>query len=225
MKTKLYGVPLSVHTRKVQLAMRAKGVDHDLQVVIPIMPDTLPDRWSQLSPTGLIPVIEDGDFALPDSGAIIQYLDAKYPGTAVVPLDPQHRGRAIWFEAYLGGFFRDVMHPLFHQRVVNPMRGIAPDTKLADAVLIDVVPRYFEYLEGEIHGTWLVGESHSVADISVGANLVLFYYLGESVSTTRYPALAGYFKRLLTTAPFVEQLQAEAPFTEQMGFSQASLLS
>ncbi|WP_292406548.1 glutathione S-transferase N-terminal domain-containing protein [Mesorhizobium sp.] len=29
---KLHGVPLSVHTRKVQLALRAKGLDHDLNV-------------------------------------------------------------------------------------------------------------------------------------------------------------------------------------------------
>ena len=34
---KLYGVPLSVHTRKVQIALRAKGLACDLTVVIPIL--------------------------------------------------------------------------------------------------------------------------------------------------------------------------------------------
>jgi glutathione S-transferase len=63
---KLYGVPLSVHTRKVQLGLRTKGLDHQLRVVIPIAPDTLPENWKTLSPTGLIPVIEDGTFVLPD---------------------------------------------------------------------------------------------------------------------------------------------------------------
>jgi glutathione S-transferase len=220
---KLYGVPLSVHTRKVQLALRAKGIDHDLKVVIPIMPDTLPENWARLSPTGLIPVIEDDNFTLPDSGAIIQYLDAKYSDKLVTPADPRLRGRAIWFEAYLGAFFRDVMHPLFHQRVVAPMRGRTPDPAVTDNALSNVAPRYFQYLEGEISGKCLVGETVTIADLSVGANLVLFYYLGESISAGRYPALSGYFRRLLTTPPFVEQLEAEVPFTEQMGFSQASL--
>lgn len=218
---KLHGVPLSVHTRKVQLALRAKGLDHDLNVVIPITPENLPENWSRLSPTGLIPVIEDGDFTLPDSGAILQYLDAKHPATPLIPVDPKERGRAVWFEAYLGAFFRDVMHPLFHQRIVVPMRGGAPDTGLTGRVLSEVAPRYFGYLDGEIRGDWLVGETFSIADIAVGANLVLFQYLGEDVPAERYPALSTYFRRLVATPVFLEQLASETPFAEQMGLSQA----
>lgn len=220
---KLYGVPLSVHTRKVQLALRAKQLDHDLHVVIPIMEDTLPENWKILSPTGLIPVIEDGAFTLPDSGAILQYLDAKFPATRIIPDDPRDRGRAVWIEAYLGEFFRSVMHPLFHQRVVAPMRGGTPDKDLTDRVLSEVAPRYFEYLEGQSRGAWLVGDTFSIADIAVGANLVLFHYLGETVSAARFPALSTYFRRMLTTPAFIEQLASEKPFTEQMGFSQESL--
>ena len=219
---KLHGVPLSVHTRKVQLALRAKGLDHDLNVVIPIMPETLPANWDRLSPTGLIPVIEDGEFILPDSGAILQYLDAKHPATPMIPADPEERGRALWIEAYLGGFFRDVMHPLFHQRVVAPMRGGLTDTGLTDRVLSEVAPRYFGYLSGETRNGWLVGEALSIADIAVGANLMLFHYLGETVSPARHPALSAYFRRLVGTPIFVEQLAAEKPFAEQMGFSQDS---
>jgi glutathione S-transferase len=219
----LHGVPLSVHTRKVLLALRAKGLDYDLNVVIPIMPDTLPKNWDQLSPTGLIPVIEDGDFSLPDSGAILQYLDAKHPEKPMIPADPKNRGRALWIEAYLGAFFRDVMHPLFHQRVVAPMRGDKPDTALTGRVTSGVMPKYFAFLDGMARGNWLVGDGFSVADIAVGANLVLFHYLGENVSTGSYPALATYFRRLVATPIFVAQLAAEQPFTEQMGFSQDSL--
>ncbi|MHA7772744.1 glutathione S-transferase family protein [Roseibium sp. M-1] len=220
---KLYGVPLSVHTRKVQLVLRAKEIDHDLQVVIPIVPDTLPENWGQLSPSGLIPVLEGGDFTLPDSGAIIQYLDSKHPDTPVIPADSQMRGRTLWLEAYLGAFFRDVMHPLFHQRVVAQMRGATPDNGIIDHVLSSVAPRFFDYLEGEASGEYLVGDTMTVADISVGSNLVLFHYLGETLSAERYPALSIYFGRLLKTRAFVEQLEAEVPFTGQMGFSQAGL--
>ncbi|NJM83962.1 MAG: glutathione S-transferase family protein [Tabrizicola sp.] len=220
---KLYGVPLSVHTRKVQLGLRAKGLDHTLRVVIPIAPDTLPENWKTLSPTGLIPVIEDGDLSLPDSGAILQYLDAKYPNTPLTPTDPEQRGRAIWFEAYLGAFFRDVLHPLFHQRVVAPMQGAVADDALMERVLTERAPRYLDYLEGQVDGDWLVGDALSVADIAVGANLVLFSYLGETVPAARYPALSTYFRHLLRLPVFIAQLADEKPFTAQMGFSQESL--
>ncbi len=97
-----------------------------------------------------------------------------------------------------------------------------PDTGLTDSVLSEIAPRYFGYLEGETRGDWLVGEALSIADIAVGANLVLFHYLGETISPARYPALAAYFRRLVGTPIFVEQLSAEKPFAEQMGFSQDS---
>lgn len=220
---KLHGVPLSVHTRKVQLAIRAKGLDHDLNVVIPIVPDTLPSNWDRLSPTGLIPVIEDGDFVLSDSSAILQYLDAKHPEIPMIPADPRERGRALWIEAYLGSFFRDVTRPIFHQRVVAPMRGATPDIGLIDRVLTEVAPRYLKYLDDETDGEWLVGAALSIADISIGANLVLLHYLGEAVSPEPYPGLSAYFRRLVSTPVFVEQLAAETPFAKQMGLSQAGL--
>jgi glutathione S-transferase len=221
---KLYGIPLSVHTRKVQLGLRTKGLDHDLRVVVPIAPDTLPDNWQTLSPTGMIPVLQDGSFILPDSAAILQYLDMKYPRTPVIPTNPEQRGRAIWFEAYLGGFFRDVLHPLFHQRVAAPMQGMTPDADLIERVLSERAPRFFAYLEGQINGDWLVGDSFSIADIAVIANLILLEYLGETVPAARYPALSAYFRRLLNMPAVIAQLADEKPFTEQMGFSQESVV-
>jgi glutathione S-transferase len=220
---KIYGVPLSVHTRKVQLALRAKGLEHELNVVIPILPDTLPPDWGRLSPTGLIPVIDDDGFTLPDSSAILQYLDARYPGIAVIPPDPQDRGRALWLEAYLGAFYREVVHPLFQQRVVVPMRGAGPDTGLTDQLLTAAAPRYLSYLDSQIHADWMIGAAFSMADIAVGANLVQMHYLGAPVARDRYPALAAYFRRLLAMPIFAAQLDAEQPFANQMGLSQDSL--
>lgn len=220
---KLYGVPLSVHTRKVQIALRAKGLACDLTVVIPILPETLPENWASLSPTGLIPVLEDGGFCLPDSAAILQYLDAKYPAHPMIPADPRNRGQALWLEAYLGGFFRDAVHPLFHQKIVAPMQGGTPDAGVVDRVLAEVIPKYLAYMDGIANSDWIVGHSFSVADIAVGANLVQLHYLGGSPVLDHYPALARYFERLVRESVFVEQLAAEEPFAANMGLSQAGL--
>ena len=49
---KIYGVPISVHTRKVLVAARAKKVPFEN---VPVLPFTPPADWDRLSPTGKIP--------------------------------------------------------------------------------------------------------------------------------------------------------------------------
>ena len=46
---KIYGVPLSVHTRKVILAARIKEIPHEVEVVIPVIPDNPPPNWREIS--------------------------------------------------------------------------------------------------------------------------------------------------------------------------------
>src|ERR1700722_8214722 len=99
----IYGVPLSVHARKVIVTAMHKGIDHKIEVVIPVVPGNPPSNWSELSPTGLIPVIQDGEYTLADSTAICLYLEKKYPSSPILPKDAAHYGRALWFDASAGG--------------------------------------------------------------------------------------------------------------------------
>ena len=81
----IHGVPLSVHTRKAIVTAILKKIDYRFEVVIPVIPDNPPANWSTLSPTGLIPVMQDGDFTLADSTAICLYLDRKQPASPICP--------------------------------------------------------------------------------------------------------------------------------------------
>src|SRR5271170_5800820 len=110
------------------------------RVVIPVVPGQPPSNWSTLSPTGLIPVIQDGDYTLADSTAISLYLEKKQPSPSIMPVDLRQYGRALWFDAYAGGtLFRLVVHPLFHQSVVTPnIQKAATDKSLVDKVLNEV---------------------------------------------------------------------------------------
>jgi glutathione S-transferase len=58
----IYGVPISVHTRKVIVVALAKDLSHEVVPVVPVVPDSLPPNWRRLSPTGKIPALTDGDF-------------------------------------------------------------------------------------------------------------------------------------------------------------------
>src|SRR3569832_31035 len=72
----IYGIPLSVHARKPIVAAIAKNIAYKVEPVVPFDP---PANWASLSPTGLIPAMQDGDFSVSESGAICLYLERKAP--------------------------------------------------------------------------------------------------------------------------------------------------
>jgi glutathione S-transferase len=85
---KIHGVPFSAHTRKVIVAAIEKGISYETVPVIPLKP---PPGWTEVSALGLIPAIQDGDFALADSSVICQYLELAFPGA---PLYPSYGSRS-----------------------------------------------------------------------------------------------------------------------------------
>ena len=92
---KIYGFPLSPFVRKVVVAACEKGLAFEM---IPANPSQPTEEFLKVSPFSKIPALADGDFSLADSTAIVTYFDAKYPEPALLPADPQARGRAVWFE-------------------------------------------------------------------------------------------------------------------------------
>jgi glutathione S-transferase len=216
---KIYGVPISVHTRKVIVAARLKGLPFELVPVVPVIPDSPPANWRELSPTGKIPALQDGDFTLADSAAICAYLERKQPQPALYPSDIRDYGRALWLEQYAGGtLFRDVVHPLFHEAFVHPkVKGIATDAARIDQVLTGVAPDVLGYLDAEAASAFLAGPTLSVADLAVVSNLVTMQYVGFALERARYPKLAHLFDRVIRIPAMVDALRAEQPVLQQMG--------
>jgi glutathione S-transferase len=218
----IYGVPLSVHTRKVILAARLKGLDYQIEPVVPYDP---PAGWRELSPTGLIPVLRDGDLTLADSSVICTYLDRTYLQVPIYPADTADNVQALWLEAY-GGWqlFHHAVHPLFFQQVIGPKLLQQPtDQAAVAAVLEGALPQHLGYLEGQATGGWLAGDAVSIADIAVASNLLNLAYLGHRLDHGRYPRLAGWFARTLALPAVRQALAAERPFAERMGLDTALL--
>lgn len=226
---KIYGVPISVHTRKVIIAARLKGLAYDLVPVVPVIPDQLPPNWRKLSPTGLIPVLQDGDFTLADSAAICAYLQRLRPEPTLYPSDAQRYAHALWLEQYASGtVFGDVVRPLFHEVFVHPkVRGIATDPAVVGDVLTRVLPEAFSYLDSVSGGGFLAGDAPSVADLAVMSNLVTLQYIGFALDRQRFPKLAALYDRVLRVPEVTAALRAEQPVVQQMGldggFLQAAL--
>jgi glutathione S-transferase len=216
---KIYGVPISVHTRKVIVAARLKRLPFEVVPVVPVIPDNPPPHWRQLSPTGKIPVLQDGDFTLADSAAICAYLERGHPQPSIYPASARDYAHALWLEQYGGGtVFHDIVHPLFHETIVHPkLRDIPTNQARVAAVLTTTVPEVFGYLDSVAGEGFLAGSAPSVADLAVASNLVTMQYIGFALERARFPRLAALFDRVIRLPAFVEALHAEQPVVQQMG--------
>jgi glutathione S-transferase len=216
---KIYGVPISVHTRKVIVVSKLKGLSYELVPVVPVIPGSLPPNWRELSPTGLIPVMQDGDFTLADSSAICAYLERTHPQVPVYPASAREHATALWFEQYASGtLFREIVQPLFHEIVVSPnIRQQPTDQLRVDDVMSRALPEVFGYLDSVCGNGYLAGPALSVADIAVASNLVNMQYLGFVLDRTRFAKLVGLFDRTIRHPAFLAALRAEQPAVAQMG--------
>ena len=216
----IHGVPLSVHTRKAIVTAILKKIDYRFEVVIPVIPGNPPSNWSTLSPTGLIPVMQDGDFTLADLTAICLYLDRKQPA----PSNPPRRHQGLRPRAVVRRLRR--RHHLSACRCIRcssrrssdpNIRNVPTDKAVVDDVLTNVQPKILGYLDGQITGKFLVGDAMTLADIAIVSNFIVYQYLGFEIDAGRYPKLARYLREIAATPAFQRALADEKPFVEQMG--------
>ena len=212
---KIYGVPISVHTRKVIVAAIEKGVKFQNDPVIPFNP---PPGWHTLSPTGKIPVARDGEAVLRDSSVICAYLERVHPQPPLYPAEPLPFARALWYEEYADGtLFREVVHGLFFQRIIRPgLFAEKTDDAAVAAILDGTLPKVFGYLDDALGEEALEGGRFGVADIALASNLINFHYLGYDVDRRKYPRLAASFDGWLRRPAIRTALGAEQAFAASM---------
>ena len=219
---KIYGIPISVHTRKVIVAAIEKGLKFENDPVIPFNP---PAGWDKLSPTGKIPVMSDAGFDLADSSVICAYMEQTYPQHALFPQEAKERAHALWLEEYCDGtVFRDVIHGLFFQNVIRPkILKQESDRAAIEAILTQALPKVFGYLESVAGDSYLVGKRFGIADIALTSNLVNYHYLGYRIDSERCPRLARYFQRLCRYPSIETALRAERPVAVNMGLDLSTI--
>lgn len=89
---KLYTNPVSPASRGVMLFAAEAGIDLDHQVIDLTTGEQCQPAYQAINPIGLVPVLEDGDFRLTESSAILKYLADK-AGSAAYPTPLRDRAR------------------------------------------------------------------------------------------------------------------------------------
>jgi len=90
---RLHYHPVSTYSRRVRIALLEKQIPHELVLLDMAARKHRDPEYRALNPYGRVPAIQDDDFVLYESTAILNYLEAMYPQPPLVPGDP--RGRAL----------------------------------------------------------------------------------------------------------------------------------
>lgn len=141
----IYDAPRCPFCARVRIQLAEKGIEHEL---VPLDLDDRPDFIKELNPpAGRVPVLVDGDFVLPESPVIMEYLEERFPEPSLLPADREERAQArllvFRFDAYLG----DPYYDLYFDRPDG-----SPDRLAAALGALDARLQRQPYLSGSSYG-------------------------------------------------------------------------
>lgn len=157
----------SPNSRKVESLVGHLGVSVDRQFVDLSRGVQRSESFLALNPNGKIPVLEDDDFVLWESHAILVYLASKYPDKQLLPGDARGRGDVERWMAWLQAHFSPNVGKVMQERVFKKLRGGTPDeAALAQgtAAFESLAP----ILDKHLAGREFVCGALTIADFAIG---------------------------------------------------------
>jgi glutathione S-transferase len=205
---KLYGFSVSPNVRKAQVALEHKGLDYEL---VNTFPGTKTPEYLAISPLGLIPGFEDGDFKVSDSNIIMEYLDERYPSKPILPSNPEDRARARWYNAYAADKLFPLIWILVNGRTKEEYRTGSHPEELVQETKNETLPDALDYLEAQLPGTGMFFDTLSIADIGIVSILCSVKLAGFAsvFDPSRFPKLSAYVDAVTALPEFVKLAEAE----------------
>jgi glutathione S-transferase len=202
---KLYSAPLSLFSRKVEIALHEKGLTFE-RVMVPFSqsqgyrpkhPDVL-----AANPKGEVPVLIDKSLTLYDSTVILEYLEDAYPDPPLYPGTPEMRARCRLFDLLADEIMIVPLRALMYRtgpRPVDPECWVADEAKAKQAQ--SIITNHFTDLDQQLQGRSYLCGAFSAADISVFMAVLYSQRLGGP-SLAKHHALSDWHARLLCRPAF-----------------------
>ena len=151
-----------------------------------------PADYKALHPVGTAPVITDGDLLLAESGAIAEYIVAKYGGgrLSLVADHPDFAPFLFWFH-----FANGTLQPLMGRCMILGRLKLADDNPVLVAQR-QRLDRAFDLVEARMQeAEYFAGSEFTTADIMMGFSLTTMRYF-LPYDFARLPHLRAYLKRI-----------------------------
>jgi glutathione S-transferase len=198
---KLYSGPLSMFGAKVEIALREKGLEFDLEMVAfdpergyqPRHPEV-----SRVNPKRQVPVLLDGNVEIFDSTQIFEYLEDRWPEVPLWPPLPAERALARRLE--------HCSDEVFFPNVIRLM-GLRADPDPVDA------PEWIQSCAGIEH--YYAGAEHTLADRPYLAGAYSYadiaFYMAQFFAARHTVPMSAAHPRLLAWRKRVAERPAVRP--------------
>jgi glutathione S-transferase len=187
---RLYYAPRTRAVR-VRWLLEELGLPYELERVAFRVPSE--GFFVQATPSGKVPVVEDGDVTISESGAILEYIVDRYgAGRLAPPAGSAQRGPFLQWLHFAEGTasvpLSTILWHTFYKGDADQFPSVVGDAQARAHVSLMVVERALAAAE------FLPGPDFSAADIQLHFTLALARVLG--VLDERHPNLQAYLSRL-----------------------------
>ncbi len=199
-RMRLYHHPFSPNARRVVMTALHLGLPIELVSVDLAKGEQRRPHFLRMNPSGKVPVLQDGDFYLSESHAIMQYLADKTPDQTLYPPDLRARADVNRWMFWSAQHFQPATSVLVWERLVKGLLGLGAPDPLEEQRGEKLVAELAEMLDAHLSDrAWLCGASLTLADLAVAAPLG--YTEAARLPVTGLASLEAWLAR-------IEQLEA-----------------
>ena len=165
----VYLDPCTVNSRKVLAGLDLLGAQYELKHVDYFAGAHKGPEYLAINPNGAVPAVLDGDFALSESNAILQYAADVSGSDKHYPKDLKHRADINRWLLWEASTWFPSCYIYLVEYVVKPLINAESD----EAVIDKEAPNWHRLagiLDARLaKSKWLVGDNVTIADIAVAA--------------------------------------------------------
>ena len=168
---KLYFFPPSNNSRRAHAVALHLNLFDDSQLIDLQAGDQRTREFLALNPAGRVPVLQDGDFVLWESNAIIQYL-ASQKETSLWPNDAKSRAQIMGWQSWQMCHWSRGTQPLQFERFVKQILNMGEPDETAIAQASKTFHKEASLLNNHLETReYLVNNTLTLADFSVASDL------------------------------------------------------
>lgn len=165
----VYLDPCTVNSRKVLAGLELVGMPYELRHVDYFTGAHKKPEFLAINPNGAVPAVVDGDFALSESNAILQYTADLVGSDKHYPKDLKQRADINRWLLWEASTWFPSCYTYLVEYVVKPLLNTEPN----EAVIEKEAPNWHRLagiLDARLEKSkWLAGDTVTIADIAVAA--------------------------------------------------------